>query len=141
MRSSQNLRHGFKFWPNTIKFSGKIPSWLHFQITGDWNQKWLLMTLSDTPELRYSWPSSLSQLVSVWIHVSGDLIRARFYGNKMFSIKMLRPGFTNEIHFDSDCLPGSFEMVKKEPKMTVLATWEAGSNYQLWADSVRKTGH
>ena len=89
------------------------------------------MTLSDTPELRYSWPSSLSQLVSVWIHVSGDLIRARFYVNKMFSIKMLRPGFTNEIHFDSDCLPGSFEMVKKEPKMTVLATWEAGSNYQL----------
>ena len=49
----------------------------------------------------------------------------------MFSIKMLRPGFTNEIHIDSDCLPGVFGMVKKEPKRAILATWEANSNHQL----------
>ena len=49
----------------------------------------------------------------------------------MFSTKVLRPGFTKEIDIDSDCLPGVFEIVKKEPKMAILATWEAGSNHQL----------
>ena len=59
----------------------------------------------------------------------------------MFSIKKLRPGFTNEIHIDSDSLSGVFGMVKKEPKMAILATWELGLNHQVWVNSVRKMCH